>query len=247
MRKLFQYILAHLRITELLNNQYEIKQKLATQQTEILKGLIFNNTITDSEWLQYKSFSPGAWAADYGLLYTLYRVLNGMKPQSIIEFGLGQSSKMIHQYAKHYGAKAITCEHDSKWIDFFRNECNEKYLVNIKSLELETINYKGYETLTYKNILQEFENDKFELILVDGPFGSDHYSRPQIVDLAKNNLHSRFCIIIDDCERQGEQETTKEVLEVLKEQGVECCFTTYSASKRHTLICSSDLKFLTSL
>ena len=50
---------------------YNRLDRIERQQTEILKGLIFNNTISDSKWLKYKSFSPGSWAADYGLLYTL--------------------------------------------------------------------------------------------------------------------------------------------------------------------------------
>jgi hypothetical protein len=57
------------------NQQIIISQqlKLIDIQNEILKSQIFNNTITDSEWLKYKSFSPGGWAVDYGFLYTLYR------------------------------------------------------------------------------------------------------------------------------------------------------------------------------
>ena len=243
MQKLSQYILKRLRITELLNRQSEINKK----QAEVLKGLVFNNTISDSEWLQYKGFSPGAWAADYGLLYTLYRVLNGMKPQSIIEFGLGQSSKMIHQYANYYQVSAITCEHDNEWVKFFLNECGKNYPLNIKLIELKELVYKGYKTLSYKNINREFEKDKFDLILVDGPFGSEHFSRPQIIDFAKNNLKPEFCIILDDCEREGERETVNEVIRVLGDCNIDYAFTTYCSSKKHTLICSKNLKFLTSL
>lgn len=124
-------------------------------QREILKGMIFNNTISDSKWLKYKSFSPGVWAADYGLLYTLYRVLNGMRPQNILEFGLGQSSKMLHQYGKFFNINVLTCEHDDNWIDFFSKEKDGQYDLKIKQMELETISYKGFETLTYKNCVQE--------------------------------------------------------------------------------------------
>lgn len=250
MNKLLNFVRRGIGIHRLENNDREIINQLhqiVRNQQESIMAHHFHDTIIDSEWLKYKSFSPGAWAADYGLLYTLYRVLNGMKPRSIIEFGLGQTSKMIHQYANYYGVEAITCEHDNKWTDFFLNEREGKYPINFKTLELENINYKGYGTLSYKNIIQEYSNKKFDFFLVDGPFGSEHFSRPQIIDMAKYNLRERFCIIIDDCERLGEQETTNEVFEVLKNLGIDYCYTSYSASKRHTLICSSDLKFLTSL
>ena len=151
----------------------EIKKQEAVQ-AEILRGMIFNSTITDSEWLKFKSFSPGEWAADYGLLYTLYRVLGGMKPKSIAEFGLGQSSKMIHQYAGFFEAEAVTYEHDEDWVRFF-NECREgAYDVHVQLVGLETVKYKGFDTVTYQDIGKVMAGKVFDFVLVDGPYGSDH-------------------------------------------------------------------------
>ena len=93
MQKLFSIILKKIGILDILASQEQQGRILE----EIHKAEIFSSTIADSEWLKFKSFSPGGWAADYGLLYTLYRVLNGMRPQNVLEFGLGQSSKMIHR------------------------------------------------------------------------------------------------------------------------------------------------------
>ena len=225
-------------------NIYKDWKRRGETQREILYGLIFNSTIRDSKWLKYKSFSPGGWAADYRLLYSLYRILDGLKPKRILEFGLGQSSKMIHQYANYYNAEATTCEHDENWIGFFKEGKDGDYEVNIKNVELESISYNGFETLTYKNLHKEFGDDKFDLIVVDGPFGSDHYSRPQIIDLAKHNLNKSFVIVIDDTERDGEKDTIEEVIKSLGEMGIDNCHCTCSASKCHTIICSEDLKFL---
>ena len=77
--------------------------------------------------------------------------------------------------------------------------------------------------MTYEDCSGVFSNQQFELILVDGPFGSDHFSRSQIIDLAKKNLAPHFCIIIDDYERPGEQETMNEVQNVLKEDNIHFC------------------------
>ena len=243
LRKIYHKFLEKIKVTQILKNQ---EQQLRNQD-EILKGLIFNSTIIDSEWLKYKSFSPGVWAADYGLLYTLYRVLNGIKPQSILEFGLGQSSKLIHQYANHFHISAITCEHDESWIKFFEEGKDGNYKVKTKLLELETTQYNGFDTLSYKHIQNIFKEQKFDLIVVDAPFGSEHYSRSQIIQLAQNNLHDSFCIIIDDSERNGEKETICEVKRILNSNGIDFCERLYSASKQHYLICSKDLVFLTSL
>ena len=129
----------------------EVRKQNATR-AEILKALSFNSTVADSAWLKYKSFSPGLWAADFGLLYTLYRALGSMKPRSIAEFGLGQSSKMVHQYAGYFQADAVTYEHDAEWVKFFNEGRDGDYPVQVELLELETIRYKDCETVTYKGL-----------------------------------------------------------------------------------------------
>jgi len=126
---------------------------------EIKKGLIFNNSINDCEWLKYKSFSLGGWACDYACLYTLFRVLNDMHPKSILEFGLGQSSKLIHQYASFFNdVNAITIEHDTEWIKFFNKHQSKSYNVNVLCLELEEMFYKNKPTVAYKNFLNKLGN-----------------------------------------------------------------------------------------
>lgn len=226
-----------------LNQEIE---NISRIQWELYQATRFHDIIIDSPWLRYKSFSLGGWAADYGLMYTLFRTLNAMKPMNILEFGLGQTSKMIHQYAKYYNANAITCEHDEKWVEFFNNKDGD-YPVNVQLMNLQTVEYKGKSTLTYENCSKIFSNQQFNLILVDGPFGSEHFSRSQIIDLAKKNLAPHFCIIIDDYERPGEQETMNEVQNVLKENNIHFCCRIYSAEKQHMLICSPDLVFLTTM
>lgn len=227
-----------------LNQEIE---NISRIQWELYQATRFHDSIIDSPWLRYKSFSLGGWAADYGLMYTIFRTLNAMRPMNILEFGLGQTSKMVHQYAKYFNANAITCEHDEKWVEFFNNSKDGDYPVNVQLMNLQTIQYKGYDTLTYEDCSGVFSNQQFELILVDGPFGSDHFSRSQIIDLAKKNLAPHFCIIIDDYERPGEQETMNEVQNVLKEDNIHFCCRIYSAEKEHMLICSPDLDFLTTL
>lgn len=250
MGRIGQYILRKLHITDIIDQNNRILELLNAQKSidiEILKGITFQNSILNSNWLRYKDFSPGGWAADYGLLYTLYRVLDSAKPSSILEFGLGQSSKVIHQYASYYKQEAVTVEHDKSWIDFFSSSKTGEYEVNIMQLELEETKYNNVSTLTYKNCQEALRNKKYDLVLVDAPFGSRHYSRSQIIDIVENNLKESFCIIIDDYERNGEQETAEEVFKLLDKNGAKYVHKVYSASKQHLLICSSDMKFLTSM
>jgi 16S rRNA G966 N2-methylase RsmD len=244
LRKIKSKIREQLGITQILNNQDFISK----QNAELLKANIFNSSITDCEWLKYKSFSPGSWAVDYAFLYTLFNILNVMHPKSILEFGLGQSSKLIHQYANFYeDVNAITCEHDSKWVAFFERITNLNYPINIKPMELANVTYQGEATLSYKDLIREFGTKQYDLIVVDGPFGSERYSRSQVLELAQTNLADTFCIMIDDYDREGEKETVRELMSILDRKNVGYLYTTYYGSKQHFLLCSENLKFLTSM
>ena len=125
--------------------------KLITK--EILWSEIFNNTISNSEWLMDKSFSPGRWAVGYQYLYAVYRILNEVKPKNILELGLGQSTKLLGQYAKtNPKVNHIVVEHDQDWIDFYKKE--NKVPENFKILKLERITkeYKDDDSvLAFKN------------------------------------------------------------------------------------------------
>lgn len=214
---------------------------------ESLAAITFSNAIQNSEWLKYKSFYPGRWAVEYTFLLTLFRIFEHHRFTNLLEFGLGQTSRMVHQYAAFYNVPAITVEHDSEWIEFTRKDTHNAYPINVKVLPLEMVDYNGYKTRTYQGVKTAFENQKFDFILVDGPFGSEHYSRSQIIRLAENNLAETFCIIIDDCNRIGEQETVAEVESVLKKINVKYAINKYQGLSDYVVICSDNLKFLTSM
>ncbi len=230
-------------IRAILANQ-DLQKKMTR---ESLAATTFSNAIQNSEWLKYKSFYPGGWAVEYTFLLTLFRIFEHHRFTNLLEFGLGQTSRMVHQYAVFYNVPAITVEHDAEWIDFTRKDTHNAYPINIKVLPLEMVDYNGYKTRTYQGVKAAFENQKFDFILVDGPFGSEHYSRSQIIQLAEKNLAETFCIIIDDCNRIGEQETVAEVESVLKNNGTKYAINKYYGLSDHVVICSEDLKFLTSL
>ncbi len=222
-----------------------------TYLREILKSQIFHDTIKDSVWLKYQDFSPGSWAVDYSLLYTLYRVLNDVRPLNILEFGLGQSSKMIYQYISFVGknnANAITIEHDNNWINFFMKNIQGRYDLNIFQLELESILYKNkFQTYFYSNLRDLIGVKKFDCILIDAPYGTERFSRCQIIDYIPSCLADNFCIIIDDYNRKGEKDTVKALCSALNIANIPYQATVLYGMKEHYLICSEKWKFLTTI
>jgi hypothetical protein len=210
-------------------------------------GIIFSSAIRDSEWLKYKGFSFGGWAMDAFSLHNLFRILNDVKPKNIVEFGLGQSSKIVHQYAEFYKANALTVEHDTVWINYMKTHA-PMINFNILQADLETVTINGKKTVTYKNTWHSHVNDEVNLYIVDGPPGRRHRSRPQILDAVPQKLAKDFCIFIHDTDRSGERETIRLLREKLKRNGVEFLERDYSSGERwHTVVCSGNLRFLTSI
>jgi hypothetical protein len=242
-------------IIELLRKVFKIPIILQLQNennkllNEIRWANVFNNTIIGSLWLKDKSFSPGTSAIGYPMFYVLFRILNDVKPKNILEFGLGQSSNMFYSYAAYFSqVRVTTLEHDKEWLEFFKNDKTFPPNTKIKMVENVKILHKGFETLTIKNILGQIDDNKYDLILVDAPFGSKRYSRSQVLSLVPNYFDtSNFCILIDDYQRLGEKDTCKDLEDLFEKNGIIFCKGIYSGMKEFVIYCSRNLKFLTTL
>lgn len=247
-KKIIQFIRKLVGTDKIFQYQHKVHEKQRRKLEEIYKALLFESTIKNSEWLKNKSFSPGRMAVDFGFLFTLYRVLNDTKPKKIVEFGLGQSTRMISQYCDFFKASCITFEHNQNWIDHFRQDFNHTQHLTIFKDELLDVEYKGVKTARYKSDIGNICGENIELVVLDGPVGSPHFSRSQILDLMPSKINqSNFCIILDDLVRDGEKETANEIFSRLKENEIEFEAKIYSAENDHLVICSSNNHFLTSL
>lgn len=212
---------------------------------------VFNSSIASCNWLRDKSFSPGRWAVGYPFLYVLFRVLNDGKPTSILETGLGQSTRMISQYAAaHAGTTHTVVEHDEAWARFFAKSFVLPENTRIVPLELTKVRYgDDAEVVAYKDFSKTFRGRKFDFISIDGPFGfmAKIYARADILPLIPECLNESFVILIDDYNRKGERATVAELTRILRERGIEFCEATYSGMKQLHIIASPDKKFLCSL
>lgn len=218
------------------------------REDEIYWGLIFNSAIASSDWLRNKSFYPGRWAAGYPLLYVLYRIYNDLKPRAVLEFGLGETTKLLAQYKRaHPDACARVIEQDRNWLDAF----NRNYF-NIQEysscLELEKRLVFGKESYTYKGLFECIKDTKYDFVIVDGPWGSDQYSRYQIVDVVENDLLCKeFILVIDDFERPGEKQTVRKLKEALDRKNIRYAVETYSGERATLVICTPGFHLATSL
>ena len=218
---------------------------------EAVWAAIFNNTIFNSQWLVDKTFAPGRWAVGYPYLYVMYRVLNEVRPKKILELGLGQSTRMIGQYAAACSdVEHIVVEHDLEWIRFFENDFQLSNHSQIVQLEREMIAYKEAAAVrVFSDFKEHFVGQKFDFISIDAPLGGDmkQYARIDVLTMLPECLSDDFVIMFDDCERVGEANTLAEMEKILQENEIKYKCGRYSGKKDCVLICAEHLGFLASM
>jgi 16S rRNA G966 N2-methylase RsmD len=225
---------------------------IENQLKELNWANIFNSATVGSIWLKDVSLNVGRWAANYSFLYILFRILNEIKPENILELGLGETTKMIQAYKQHYNQNAFctTIEQDDEWIEMRLNSGISKEYINIIKADVERIKTKDCETLVYKDLGIRLETlaKKFNLILIDGPWGSPNYSRYNVINLLERGLIAEdFIIIMDDYNRKGEQETINDLMENLKTNNYIFFTGKYEGNKGQIILASSKYKYLESL
>lgn len=184
---------------------------------ELLWRDIFADTVKGYAWYNGKSLSLGRWAIGYNYAYVLVRVLEEFKPKRILECGLGQSSKIIADYiASEDGAVYDIVEQDPNWVDFFKQNCRfgERVQIHIRDIIESNVSIQGTKSYIYKDFDSVVKGKKYALLSIDGPWGSELYSRIDILDHIPSILQDDFVIMVDDFERIGE----RNMVNLLKER-----------------------------
>lgn len=89
------------------------------------------------------------------------------------------------------------------------------------------------------------QDTKYQLIVVDGPFGADQpQPRTNIIGLVDNNLADDFVIIFDDAERAGEQDTIRKTKQRLSEKGIKFVEDKRTGIKTQVLLLSESRSFI---
>lgn len=236
--------------TEVKAARYQAYQA-ARHSEEGVWAAVFNDTIARSPWLKDKTFSPGRWAVGYPYLYAMYRVLNESSPKRILEFGLGQSTRMIAQYAAAFDdVEHIVVEQDPAWVEFFRRNFQLSSQTEIVTLDYEMTPYKDTEAVrVFAGFRKVFAERKFDFICIDAPLGGDmpQYARIDVLRLLPGCVGDDYVIMIDDCNRPGELGTVKEMEAILTQQVSGCKRGLYRGEKDCILLASESRGFLTTM
>lgn len=224
--------------------------KLSYNQLKELEWAhIYHDSIRGRKWLEDLPLNVGRWAGNYAFFYVLNRILNEYKPKSIIEFGLGESSKFISTCIENNISESqhVIIEQSKEWSDAFCSNFKLSANSNIEICNMVTKNVKGFETNSYENI-ENVINKKFDFYIVDGPFGSENYSRYDIVkSVERLNADDEFIVIIDDFQRKGEQQTFKDLENLFKSKSITIHTKMYSGNKDFMVLATNKYKYVTSL
>jgi len=221
----------------------------AGKLSELTWANVYHDSISDKPWLQAIGLNVGRWAGGYSFFYILNRILNDVKPTKVIEFGLGESSKFISTYIQNElrETKHIVIEHDNIWVENFNSRFILSQNSNIILKKLIKQNIKGFTVTTYDSFFNEVDND-IQLYIIDGPLGSDRYSRYDIIKLLeKRKNFDDFIIIFDDVDRRGEQDTVVDIYNFLDSNKVNFFTEVYKGEKWQRVIVSEKYKWLISL
>ena len=143
---------------------------------------IYHDSIRGINFIENLPLNIGRWAGNYPFFYLLNRILKDVKPEAILELGLGESSKFISKYLDNYlmNSNHLIIEHNINWKNQFLNQFNLSENVKIQICDMITKNVEGHMINSYSNIL-EFIDMKYDLYIIDGPIGSCYYSRYDII------------------------------------------------------------------
>lgn len=235
------------RIRKIIEDNNKAQKLNYNQLKELEWAHIYHDSIRGKKWLEELPLNIGRWAGNYAFFYVLNRILNEYKPKSIVEFGLGESSKFISNYIDNHISESnhLIIEQSEEWRNVFNNNYTLSANSNIKICNMVTKNVKGFETNGYENI-ENVLNKKFDFYIVDGPFGSKNYSRYDIVACIKNHqANDDFIIIIDDFQRKGEQQTFKDLENKIKEKKIDIHTKLYSGNKDFMVLATHKYKYVT--
>ncbi|WP_026727805.1 hypothetical protein [Flavobacterium denitrificans] len=216
---------------------------------ELLWANVFHDSIKET-WADKIAFNIGRWAGSYAFFYVLFRILNDYKPKNILEFGLGESTKMISKYIVANGEykKHIVIEQDENWKNIYLNNNSNTLSGNsiIKIMPMIEKTYKGATYKSYNNI-ESIKDISFDFYLIDGPHGSENFSRFDIFTILKDKSPlDEFIILFDDYERFGEKQTVDEVVKMLESKKIKLFTKSYTGVKSVFIVATEKYKYATS-
>jgi hypothetical protein len=220
-------------------NALMISQIMVKQAREYAEADFFRRFTLSTTGRISKPIFPGQWAGDFAFFYSLSRLMYEYEFDCILELGAGQSTIFINDVVINEKFDHYVLEHDVFFIEKTRSHLKEKNKVNFIQANLveKKLNHHTTNYMYDLRALDVFYKKRINLLIVDGPFGSNSLSRFEVVEIVNAEyLAEDFIIILDDTHRKGEQETLNVLIETLNSIGKNHFVAHYEGAKRVTYV-----------
>jgi len=237
------------KIKTLIREFTENQAYIIRQNQELVWAHVYHDSIRGENHIENLPINIGRMAGDYAFFYLLNRIMSDAQPRRILEFGLGESSKFISawlQQDSNFRTHQII-EQSSVWATEYSNRFNLSEFSNISICPLVKKKINNYNVNCYQG-LTDVVSGTFDFYLVDGPFGSSHYSRYDILFMAERlSSDDDFIIVIDDFDRVGEKETSEALGALFDAKQMKIYTQVYTGLKEVWVLTTSKYRFLTSI
>ncbi|NHJ85408.1 MAG: hypothetical protein FK734_08085 [Asgard group archaeon] len=184
------------------------------------------------------AIKPGGFAANGSFLYYLAKIYHELQPKKTLELGSGQTSKLAHRYTiENKLATVITLENHTVWFNTFNgNFTNHRFQYLLRPLK--ECSFCEQSCLWYDITAEDRKLlSNINLLIIDGPFGTKHFSRVGIVSLLPDILaKDDFIIIVDDAQRKGEIDTIKLIEKLLQKHTIDYLRKDFWGFKKQTIL-----------
>ena len=175
---------------------------------------------TNHDWVP--ALLPAGGAADHKFLYILARALVEFRFESILEFGSGETTRLLDAFAGETGSRVTTIEHDAFWADRLRGRglanTHEIFQCPLATVHGATVGpHSWYELGEAASALPS----GCELYLVDGPPGTRTYSRVGFVEFFLAHRGEEWLVLWDDVDRLGDLQSFALLLRELRRANVD--------------------------
>lgn len=167
----------------------------------------------DTQMRRYPA--TGGWAMSATGLLLVTDLILAKRPRLILELGSGSSTVWVGNFAKQYGGRVVSIEHDVGYAASTRQLLEDHDLVDSVDLRLSPLKE---QTVGERNVMwydPSFIRDlaDVDMLIIDGPpKATGQYARFPALPLLIDTLSTTSMIVVDDYQREQERTIVREWL-----------------------------------